>query len=1199
MGNAIEKQKPLRQSHLCPWKQDSQRSHLSSFTMKLMDKFHSPKIKRTPSKKGKPAEVSKTPEKPVSKEARDTFLPEGYPIPLDLEQQAVEFMSTSAVASRSQRQKNLCWLEEKEKEVVSALRYFKTIVDKMAIDKKVLEMLPGSATKVLEAILPLVQTDPQIQHSSALSSCYSRVYQSLANLIRWSDQVMLEGVNSEDKEMVTTVKGVIKAVLDGVKELVRLTIEKQGRPSPTSPVKPSSPASKPDGQPELPLTDREMEILNKTTSVSPPTELLPDSTSDEVAPPKPPLPGIRVVDNSPPALPPKKRQSAPSPTRVAVVAPMSRATSGSSLPVGINRQDFDVECYSQRRLSGGSRSCGGESPRLSPCSSTGKLSRSDEQLSSLDRDSGQCSRNTSCETLDHYDPDYEFLQQDLSNADQTPPQAACSLSPLPESLGESGPPFLGHPFQLPPQQEGQQTDTPPALPEKKRRSAVSQTTDSSGCRVSYERHPSQYDNISEGDLQNPVQPVPYPPFAAILPFQQGASSTPAEFVGDFSVPESAGDPEKPPPLPEKKNKHMLAYMQLLEDYSEPQPSVFYQTPQSEHIYQQKNRMLMEVYGFSDSFCGSDSTQELAPPPALPPKQRQLYKSVFRSYSQDFMPHHQASVQPFLPPTSSSSPHFPPVHASQSSDLAVPTVSSPPPSTVDGPLSSAQDSSSHRNPVRLPSETSFSDSSEKASREEAGGGEYVNLYSSGQTSEELAPSRGELPSGKDGHPRDPSVSSASGRDSRENGERSPKSLDGLESAQAEEEVDELSLIDHNEIMARLTLKQEGDDGPDVRGGSGDILLVHATETDRKDLVLYCEAFLTTYRTFISPEELIKKLQYRYEKFSPFADTFKKRVSKNTFFVLVRVVDELCLVELTEEILKLLMELVFRLVCSGELSLARVLRKNILDKVDQKKLLRCAHSDQPLAARGVAARPGTLHDFHSHEIAEQLTLLDAELFYKIEIPEVLLWAKEQNEEKSPNLTQFTEHFNNMSYWVRSIIMLQEKAQDRERLLLKFIKIMKHLRKLNNFNSYLAILSALDSAPIRRLEWQRQTSEGLAEYCTLIDSSSSFRAYRAALSEVEPPCIPYLGLILQDLTFVHLGNPDYIDGKVNFSKRWQQFNILDSMRCFQQAHYEIRRNDDIINFFNDFSDHLAEEALWELSLKIKPRNITRRKTDREEKT
>ncbi|XP_052525312.1 rap guanine nucleotide exchange factor 1 isoform X5 [Tympanuchus pallidicinctus] len=1124
---------------------DSERSHLSSFTMKLKGKFHSPKIKRTPSKKGKQADLTvKTPEKSANK--------------------------------------NVSWLEEKEKEVVSALRYFKTIVDKMAIDKKVLEMLPGSASKVLEAILPLVQTDPRIQQSSAISSCYSRVYQSLANLIRWSDQVMLEGVNSEDKEMVTTVKDVIKAVLDGVKELVKLTIEKQEHPSPTSPVKPSLPACKSDSPSELPLTDREMEILSKTTNMTQSNELLTDSMDEEVAPPKPPLPCIRVAENSPPpALPPKKRQSAPSPTRVAVVAPMSRATSGSSLPVGINRQDFDVDCYAQRRLSGGSHSYGGESPRLSPCSSIGKLSKSDEQLSSLDRDSGQCSRNTSCETLDqsdHYDPDYEFLQQDLSNADQIPQQVPGILSPLPESLGESGSPFHGHTFQLPQGSSSplefcslsgavQPTETPPALPEKKRRSAASQTSDS-GCRVSYERHPSQYDNISEDDMQNAgsLSSVPCTPFAPILPFQQGNSSAPVEFIADFAAPDSNSDPEKPPPLPEKKNKHMMAYMQFVEDYSEPQPSMFYQTPQNEHIYQQKNKHLMEVYGFNDSFISLDPSQDLAPPPALPPKQRQLQASYAASSFPSVSYCVQQTKVPFTPEDTGA---------------------------AQGLTMSVSNSFLNRH-------SSFPVHSSDNASEEAGEGEYVNLYSSGQSNGELPHAGGESPSVKDGHSKDStSNSSAMGKEGKDGAERQQQSPDALESSQLEEEVDELSLIDHSEIMARLTLKQEGDDGPDVRGGSGDILLVHATETDRKDLVLYCEAFLTTYRTFITPEELIKKLQYRYEKFCHFPDTFKKRVSKNTFFVLVRVVDELCLVELTEEILKLLMDLVFRLVCNGELSLARVLRKNILDKVDQKKMLRYANSIKPLAARGVAARPGTLHDFHSHEIAEQLTLLDAELFYKIEIPEVLLWAKEQNEEKSPNLTQFTEHFNNMSYWVRSIIMLQEKAQDRERLLLKFIKIMKHLRKLNNFNSYLAILSALDSAPIRRLEWQKQTSEGLAEYCTLIDSSSSFRAYRAALADVEPPCIPYLGLILQDLTFVHLGNPDYIDSKVNFSKRWQQFNILDSMRCFQQVHYDIRRNDDIVSFFNDFSDHLAEEALWELSLKIKPRNITRRKTDREEKT
>ncbi|XP_057212885.1 rap guanine nucleotide exchange factor 1 isoform X4 [Triplophysa rosa] len=985
-------------------KQESQRSHLTSFTMKLKDKFHSPKIKRTPSnKKSKPQpeQPVKSPEKTVTK--------------------------------------SLSRLEEHEKEVVSALRYFKTITDKMVVDKKVLEMLPGSASKVLEAIMSLVQLDSKILSSSRVSSCLSELYQSLANLIGWSDKVMLKGVNLEDKETITSATNMIKAVLDGVKELVKVATEKQEHPSPTTPVKTLPPVANPQ-RVQDPLVTKE-NAVNDTPAPAETTETPSDVPDEELAPPKPPLPGLKVPEHFPPALPPKKRQSAPSPTRIAVVAPMSRTISGSSLPIGICRQDYEADAL-QRRFSGGSHSCGGESPRLSPCGSIGVLSKSDEQLSSLEQDSGQCSRNTSCETLDtaeSYDPDYDFLHQDLSSVEQIPTAHTGCLSPLPESHNESSSSL----FQLQP--------IPPALPKKERRAPLPPV----------ERLHSQYDNVQDED-------TPTPPFPLFAPSNCGV------FMPNFSPAENAHVPLSPPPLPEKKSRHILKYMQFMEDYSEPTPSVFYQMPQSERIYEQRNRKrFQEVYGLSDSFSSGD---EPLPPPALPPKQRQLDSSC-------------------------------------------------------GPEDSLQDSSSE-------------------------------------------------------HDKDPV-------------DREGWKQKCVESEMSSEELDQLSLVDHDEIMSHLTLKQENDDGPDVRAGSGNILLVHATEADRKDRVLYCEAFLTTYRTFLTPEDLIKKLRYRYNRFSHSPDSAKQRVSKNTFFLLVRVVDELCLVELTEDILKQLMDLVLHLLRNGELSLARVLRNNILEKVQQKQLLQYTNSLKTLAARGVAARPGTLHDFRSHEIADQLTLLDAELFYKIEIPEVLLWAKEQNEEKSPNLTQFTEHFNNMSYWVRSLIILQEKAQDREKLLLKFIKIMKHLRKLNNFNSYLAILSALDSAPIRRLEWQKQTSEGLEEYCTLIDSSSSFRAYRAALADVEPPCIPYLGLILQDLTFVHLGNPDHIGGKINFSKRWQQFNILDTMRRFQQVHYDLKHNEDIVSFFNDFSDHLAEEALWELSLKIKPRNITRRKTEREEKT
>lgn len=201
----------------------------------------------------------------------------------------------------------------------------------------------------------------------------------------------------------------------------------------------------------------------------------------------------------------------------------------------------------------------------------------------------------------------------------------------------------------------------------------------------------------------------------------------------------------------------------------------------------------------------------------------------------------------------------------------------------------------------------------------------------------------------------------------------------------------------------------------------------------------------------------------------------------------------------------MEFVQELISFGEITLAKALRVKHLERYEAKQM--SLKYTNVVTSLSLSARSSTLLDFKSEQIAEQMTLLDAELFMKIEIPEVLIWAQEQNEERSPNLTRFTEHFNKMSYWARTRILTAEGKDVREKYFLKFIKIMKHLRKINNFNSYLALLSALDSAPIRRLEWQKHVQEGLKEYCALIDSSSSFRAYRQALAETQPPCIPYM--------------------------------------------------------------------------------------------
>lgn len=114
-------------------------------------------------------------------------------------------------------------------------------------------------------------------------------------------------------------------------------------------------------------------------------------------------------------------------------------------------------------------------------------------------------------------------------------------------------------------------------------------------------------------------------------------------------------------------------------------------------------------------------------------------------------------------------------------------------------------------------------------------------------------------------------------------------------------------------------------------------------------------------------------------------------------------------------------------------------------------------------------------------------------------------------------------------------------------------------------------------------------------------------------------FSGLVLQDLTFVHIGNPDYLNsGIINFSKRWQQHNIVVNMKRFKKWYvsvndlisnesliskilnrfslsicssaYPFKKNSRIIEFFDNFENYLDEDAMWQISETIKPR-VTRK--------
>lgn len=109
--------------------------------------------------------------------------------------------------------------------------------------------------------------------------------------------------------------------------------------------------------------------------------------------------------------------------------------------------------------------------------------------------------------------------------------------------------------------------------------------------------------------------------------------------------------------------------------------------------------------------------------------------------------------------------------------------------------------------------------------------------------------------------------------------------------------------------------------------------------------------------------------------------------------------------------------------------------------------------------------SLSDFTAKELAEQMTLIDCTNVRQIKPFELLIWAEEHSKEKSPNLSNYMEHFNKLILWVQSQILKSENEERREQNIKLFLQIVQELREIHNFNSYYAIVMALDSETIRR--------------------------------------------------------------------------------------------------------------------------------------
>eukprot|EP01137_Pigoraptor_chileana_P014293 Opistho-2@68754 len=234
-----------------------------------------------------------------------------------------------------------------------------------------------------------------------------------------------------------------------------------------------------------------------------------------------------------------------------------------------------------------------------------------------------------------------------------------------------------------------------------------------------------------------------------------------------------------------------------------------------------------------------------------------------------------------------------------------------------------------------------------------------------------------------------------------------------------------------------------------------------------------------------------------------------------------------------------------------------------------------------------------NFDPMEIARQMTLIEFGLYEAISPHDLSELACNSSADNSSAIVRFIDRFNKTSMWATTQIVSRPSLQSRKDALAKFIDIAECCLQLNNFNGLLELMSSLQSAPVHRLKhtWTILPSphkQRFEELAALTSNTNNYRDYRKLISSINPPCIPYIGIYMTDLTFIRDGNPNLLPNTelINFTKRRMISAVLIEMLQYQQTPYHLA-DVPVLRTKLDKITHFDEQACYKQSLKIEPRN------------
>jgi len=261
--------------------------------------------------------------------------------------------------------------------------------------------------------------------------------------------------------------------------------------------------------------------------------------------------------------------------------------------------------------------------------------------------------------------------------------------------------------------------------------------------------------------------------------------------------------------------------------------------------------------------------------------------------------------------------------------------------------------------------------------------------------------------------------------------------------------------------------------------------------------------------------------------------------------------------------------------------------------------------PLKLERVPIKKGyKLSSTTAEDLADQITVMDYNIFSNIAERECIGQAWKKKKEQSPNVLAMINQFNNLTVFVQLQILQEKSLKDRGKAIKRIIKMGERFKTLKNYNSLCAILGALNSSPIHRLKsaWQRVPEKQLnmfESFKTIFINTRNFRNFRQLFRNVSPPAIPYFGLFLQDLVFIDDGNDQFKKNEnfkqhgfmVNFNKCVRTMDRIKNIKLYQTNPYINGKHVKSADFLQKLlyeqlhgMSKYTEDEIWKISTSVK---------------